>query len=239
MEAITLIIMKPKVLIPTGQIDLNLVRKLERYARVCYKSEDKISNEINYDFLRVTIKRGHESVIEHEKATVMFIVDRGVTHEIVRHRIASYSQESTRYCNYSKEKFGKEVTFIEPFFLVEKPKPYEFWKNACAAAESNYLLMLEEGCTPQEARSVLTNSLKTEIITTYNIREWRHFLKLRCAPEAHPQMRQVTIPLLLYFKKQVPVLFEDISYDLKFPQEYYAEVLITDLLLNPIKGLQS
>jgi len=220
------------VLIPAGQLEFDVVKKLERYARVCYKSENNISSSIDDDFIRLTIKRGHESVIEHEKVTVMFIVDRGVTHEIVRHRIASYSQESTRYCNYSKDKYGNEITLIEPFFLVDRPKAYELWKASCENAEKNYMLMLDVNCTPQEARAVLPNSLKTEIVTTFNMREWRHFFKLRCAPEAHPQMRQITIPLLRHFQKHLPALFDDISYDVKFPEEHYGEVEITDGLLN-------
>jgi thymidylate synthase (FAD) len=224
-----MIIQKPRVLIPESQLDAGIIRKLERDARVCYKSEDKMGEygEYNDNFLKSIISRGHESVIEHEKVTVMFIVDRGITHEIVRHRIASYSQESTRYCNYSKEKFGNEITVIEPFFLAGK-ETFRYWEEACLTAEKCYLALLKNKCTPQEARSVLPNSLKTEIVVTYNLREWRHFFRLRCATPAHPQMKQVTIPLLLLFKEKLPLLFDDIEYDRDFPKEHYAEVVLTD-----------
>jgi len=141
-----------------------------------------------------------------------FTVDRGVSHEIVRHRIASYSQESTRYCNYSKEKFGGEISVIEPFFFVGKEAAYKYWKESCMVAENTYMTLLKMNFSPQEARAVLPNSLKTEIVVTYNMREWRHFFKLRAAPAAHPQMRQVSIPLFLLFKKELPVLFSDIEF---------------------------
>ncbi|HAA08359.1 MAG TPA: FAD-dependent thymidylate synthase, partial [Syntrophomonas sp.] len=174
----------------------------------------------------------HESVIEHEKVTVLFVVDRGVSHEIVRHRIASYSQESTRYCNYSQDKFGREITLIEPYFLKDRPS-YSLWKQACQTAEECYIKMLDEGCSPQEARSVLPNSLKTELAATFNMREWRHFFLLRCAAPAHPQMRQVAIPLLHLFQEKFPVLFNDIPYDESFPQEHYAEIIISDDQFRP------
>jgi thymidylate synthase (FAD) len=162
------------------------------------------------------MKIGHESVIEHEKITVRIICDRGVTHEIVRHRIASYSQESTRYCNYSDNKFGKEITVIEPCFWDKDSKKdkikYDTWKEALIKAEEAYLKLIELGATPQEARSVLPNSLKTEIVVTMNIREWRHFFKLRTSKAAHPQMQEIARPILDEFKKLIPILFDDIEY---------------------------
>lgn len=225
-----MIIMKPQVLVPDGQLDEKVMRRLERYTRVCYKSEDRMGDTYNPDFLRSKIELGHESVIEHEKVTVMFIVDRGVTHEIVRHRIASYSQESTRYCNYSRDKFGSEITVIEPFFF--SGQAYECWEKTCQAAEKGYMELLDSGCTAQEARSVLPNSLKSEIVVTYNLREWRHFFKLRCSGASHPQMRQAAIPLLLLFQERMPALFADIPFDRSFPAEHYAEVVLTDDLFN-------
>lgn len=230
-----MIIRKPQVLVPIDQLDSDILRHLERYARVCYKSEDKMDGSNPEDFLRSKVAMGHESIIEHEKVTVMFICDRGITHEIVRHRIAAYSQESTRYCNYSKDKFGNEITVIEPYFLLGKPS-YENWKKACLTAEEQYMLMLNQGCSPQEARSILPNSLKTEIVVTYNLREWRHFFRLRCSVAAHPQMRQVAIPLLLVFKQKLPSLFGEIDFDSTFQAENYAEITITDRLFN-IKGV--
>lgn len=200
-------------------------KNIERAGRVCYKSEEGITEESYQNFIRNIIKRGHESVLEHEKLTVTFVVDRDVSHETVRHRIASYSQESTRYCNYSNERFGNEITVIRPFFFDEKSEEYEWWYRACREAEISYFLLTKQlKRQPQEARSVLPNSLKTEIVATYNIREWRHFLKLRAAKAAHPQMRQVAIPLLLVLQARLPILFEGIEYDRDFCPADFAEV---------------
>ena len=230
-----MITIKPRILIPQNALDTQIVSKLERYARVCYKSEDKMSDQGNPDFLKGKIRMGHESIIEHEKATVMLIIDRGVSHELVRHRVgAAYSQESTRYCSYNKDKFGKEITVIDPYFFADRPEAYACWQEACRFAEQSYMTMLENGCSAQEARSVLPNSLKTEIVVTYNLREWRHFFRLRCDRAAHPQMRQVAIPLLLYFKEKLPVIFADINYDLNFPQQHYAEIELTDDIFNSL-----
>lgn len=224
-----MIICKPIIKVPEYQLNTDVLRRLERYARVCYKSEDK-QNE-NSDFLNKIIRSGHESVIEHEKITVLFIVDRGVSHEIVRHRIASYSQESTRYCNYGQGTFGGEITVVEPFFFKQK-ELYNIWEKSCLTSEQAYLSMLKNHCSPQEARSVLPNSLKTEIVVTFNFREWRHFFKLRCAPNAHPQMREVTIPLLLCFKEYLYPIFGDIAYDNNFLVKNYAEVVQTNELFE-------
>ena len=191
-----------------------------------------MGDTFNPRFLQSILSRGHESVIEHEKVTVLFVVDRGISHEIVRHRICSYSQESTRYCNYSQDKFGREITLIEPFFLQGQER-YALWQQACQAAEDCYIKMLDKGCSPQEARSVLPNSLKTELAVTFNMREWRHFFQLRCAVPAHPQMRQVAIPLLLLFQEKSPVLFNDIHFDDSFPEEHYAKIIISDDQFRP------
>jgi len=159
-----------------------ILKRLEQCGRVCYKSEAKITDTSAPAFVAGIIKRGHEAVLEHCSFTVKFICDRGVSHEIVRHRMASYCQESTRYCNYSKEGFGSEITVIEPCFWKTFSRHWVLWRDGCEAAEESYFLLLEQGATPQEARSVLPNSLKTEVVMTANIREWRHFLKLRCSP---------------------------------------------------------
>lgn len=224
-------IIDPCVYVPYGEIQREKIRLLERYGRVCYKSEKQIGKDSADSFIRRLIKSGHESVIEHEKATVLMITDRGISHEIVRHRIASYSQESTRYCNYSKDRFGQEITVVKPFFFDNTS--LAVWEQSCRTAEAAYFDLLREG-TPQEARSVLPNSLKTEIVVTYNFREWRHFFNLRCSAAAHPQMRQITIPLLLAFRSFLPSLFEDIQYDKTFPQEFYAEVIFTDSYFGEI-----
>ncbi|MBL7128263.1 MAG: FAD-dependent thymidylate synthase [Ignavibacteria bacterium] len=191
-----------------------VLKKLERAGRTCYKSEDKTTDDSAEELIYKILDSGHESVIEHEKVTVRVICDRGVTHENVRHRIASYSQESTRYCNYSEDKFGNEITVIEPCFWVsdteEDKRKREVWKKAMEASEKYYFKLLALGASPQEARSVLPNSLKTEIVMTMNLREWRHFFKLRTSQFAHPQMREIAVPLLKEFKRLIPVIFDDI-----------------------------
>lgn len=188
-----------------------IMEHLEQCGRVCYKSEGKIAEGSAEKFLANIVKRGHEAVLEHYSFTVKFIVDRGVSHEIVRHRLASYCQESTRYCNYSKGSFGGEITVIEPTYLATGIKGWRHWAESCMEAERAYFELLDWGCTPQEARAVLPNSLKTEVVMTANIREWRHFLRLRTSPAAHPQIREVTVPLLHELQRLVPVLFDDIK----------------------------
>lgn len=189
------------------------LQHIERIGRVCYKSEDKITEdgESARRFIKMLIDRGHEAMIEHSSLSIKFIVDRGVSHELVRHRIASFAQESTRYCNYSKDKFGNEITVIKPCFFEEGTKQYQEWKNAMSYAQDFYITLLENGATAQEARSVLPNSTKTEIIITANFREWRNFFRLRTAEVAHPQMREVTRPLLKDLKQRIPVIFDDIN----------------------------
>jgi len=202
------------------QITSNPLELIELSGRCCYKSEDKITPDSAQKFAKMLLNLGHESVIEHAVATVKFVCDRGVTHEIVRHRIASYSQESTRYCNYGK--LG--VKFVIPswcdnieagiFNFPDKDVAENQWLSAMLDAEARYLSLLELGWTPQQARSVLPNSLKTEIIMTCNLREWIHFFKLRTSKKAHPDMWAITRPLLEKFKKAIPVIFDDILVDI-------------------------
>ena len=199
-------IIKPYFIIEDEIDGEKILKNLERYGRTCYKSEEKITPESATGFVKGILKSGHESVIEHEKVTVRIVCDRGVTHEIVRHRLASYSQESTRYCNYK----SRGIQVIEPFFFAGDKLKYQAWKEAMEACERGYNKLIELGATPQEARSVLPNSLKTEIVVTYNLREWRHFFKLRTSKRAHPQMREVVVPLLKEFQKRIPVIFDDI-----------------------------
>lgn len=187
-----------------------ILKHLEQCGRVCYKSEAKITDTSAPAFVAGIIKRGHEAVLEHCSFTVKFICDRGVSHEIVRHRLASYCQESTRYCNYSKEGFGSEITVIKPCFWPDDSDEMCEWRSAMRLTESHYFSLLQFGATPQEARSVLPNSLKTEVVMTADIREWRHFLKLRCSPAAHPQMREVALILLDKVHSLIPVCFDDI-----------------------------
>lgn len=202
-----------KVIEPSTEIlnnpnGVEIIKAIEIAGRLCYKSEDKITIESSNKFVESIIRSGHESVLEHQSISVRVICDRGVTHEIVRHRIASYSQESTRYCNYSKEKFGNELTFIKPCFFTDIMMG--IWEDAMQQAEKTYLIMTKNGVSAQEARSVLPNSLKTEIIMTMNLREWRHFFKLRTSMKAHPQMREIAVPLLQKFRNIIPVVFFDI-----------------------------
>ena len=186
-----------------------ILKQIELAGRTAYKSEDKITNDSAKDFVKMILKRGHLSVIEHQSVSVRFICDRGVSHEIVRHRLASYTQESIRYCNYTKGKFGSEITVIEPCFWSQDDEKYKVWKQAIEQIETAYNRLVELGATPQEARSILPNSLKTEIVVTMNLREWRHFFTMRTSPAAHPQMREVAIPLLKEFQKQIPIIFDD------------------------------
>lgn len=197
-----------EILTPIDGADI--LRRIESAGRMCYKSEGAITDGSAERFVAGIIRRGHESVLEHVSLSVKFTVDRGVSHEIVRHRIASYSQESTRYCNYSGEKFDGEITVIEPCFWDEDGSAYQEWRYICQRAEMSYKYLIQNGATPEQARSVLPNSLKTELIMTANLREWRHFLKLRTAKDAHPQMREVTAPLLAELKR-IPVVFDDLE----------------------------
>lgn len=190
------------------------LQHIEKIARVCYKSESLITEdgESAKKMVKMLIDRDHTAMIEHSSLSVKFVVDRGVSHELVRHRIASFAQESTRYCNYSKDKFDNGITFIKPFFFKDGTTEYEEWECAMNNAEQSYLFLINKcGSTPQEARSVLPNSTKTEITITANYREWRNFFKLRTAKAAHPQMVQVTRPLLKELKTRLPIIFDDIE----------------------------
>lgn len=190
-----------------------IMRKLEMIGRTCYKSEENITNESASRFVQRLIKNGHEAMLEHASLTVRFVVDRGVSHELVRHRMASFAQESTRYCNYSQDKFGNEITVILPPWLEDDTAGY-LWETEMENTEKSYFKLLDEGWTPQEARAVLPNSLKTEIWMTCNLREWRHVLKLRAAGttgKPHPQMAEVMVQLLEYLKQYLPDVFGDIE----------------------------
>lgn len=188
----------------------DLEKIIELAGRTCYKSEDKITEDSAGEFIERIKNFKHESVLEHGAITVRFVVDRGVSHELVRHRLASFSQESTRYCNYGKDKFGNEITVIEPCFWQDGMNEYFNWKDSCENSETYYFALINKGAKPQEARSVLPNSLKTEVVMTANPREWRHVFKVRCHRDAHPQMREVMIPLQQEFARRWPALFGDL-----------------------------
>lgn len=201
-----------EILTPISEGGMDELKMLEKIARVCYKSESHITEdgESAKKLITALIRSGHEAMLEHGIISVKFTVDRGVSHEIVRHRMASFAQESTRYCNYAGDKFGNELTFIRPSFFggpgtISK---YGMWCNLMDEAEQSYMRLIELGAKPEEARSVLPNSLKTEIVVTANYREWRHIFALRTSPKAHPQIREVMIPLMQELREKIPVIFE-------------------------------
>ena len=207
-----------EILTPISEGGTKELQHIEKIGRVCYKSEDYITEdgESARKFVAMLIRNGHEAMIEHSFLSVKFTVDRGVSHELVRHRIASFAQESTRYCNYAKDKFGAECAFIdlEPGIMLDnKMKKMSGEEIALVMAEWTSAMEDAErlGATPQIARAVLPNSTKTEITVSANYREWRNFFKLRVPADVHPQMREVTIPLLKELKGMIPVIFDDIE----------------------------
>ena len=196
------------------QFTPDLENTIELAGRVCYKSEDRITLGSAEKFIGRLMDSKHESVLEHGSITVRIICDRGISHELVRHRIASFSQESTRYCNYGKDGFGHEITVIDiaSGFKYDLSNPvdaakYGIWKSAMDCAEDYYMRLLAAGATPQEARSVLPNSLKTEIVITANPREWLHIFRLRTSNAAHPQIREVMFPIQAEFALLWPSIF--------------------------------
>ena len=214
-----------EILTPISEGGIEELKRIERVARTCYKSEDKITEdgESAKKMVKNLIKSDHCAMIEHSTLSVKFIVDRGIANEIVRHRIASYAQESTRYCCYTKEKFGNQLSVIDiSDGLALDPKAsssyietlgqiVDTWENAMANAELAYKKMIELGASPQIARSVLPLSTKTELVMTANYREWRNFFKLRTDVSSHPQIREVAIPLLKELQSRIPIIFDDIE----------------------------
>lgn len=206
-----------KILTEISEDGIKELQHIEKIGRVCYKSEGLITEdgESAKKFVRKLISNGHEAMLEHSSLSVLFTVDRGVTHELVRHRIMSFAQESTRYCNYSGDKFGNEITVVKPCWLDgEASLEYCIWAVAMRDAERAYFDLIHAGWKPQQARSVLPTSTKADITLTGNYREWRHFFKLRAcgvtgAP--HPQMLEVTIPLLREISGLIPVVFDDLA----------------------------
>jgi len=220
-------IIKPYYIIEDNIDGEDILKKIERMGRTCYKSEDLITNESAKEFVKKIMNLTHESVLEHYLFSVRFICDRGVSHELVRHRLASFSQESTRYCNYNKDKFNNQLTFIIPVWMditetnniliddvtFNTDIQSKIWLKSMCNAEYQYKQLIENNWQPQQARSVLPNSLKTEIVMTANLREWRLIFKLRTANAAHPQMRELMRPLLDEIKLKIPIIFDDINYN--------------------------
>ena len=187
-------------------------RHIELCGRVCYKSEGNVTEGSAERLIRSMLARGHESPIEHYSVSVRIITDRGVSHEWVRHRLASYSQESTRYCNYQKNKFGNTITFIQPCFWEPESPVFKEWEKSCRVAEAQYFRLLGEDAKPERARAVLPNSTKTELVMTGTLRHWKHFFDLRALAktgEPHPQAKEVALPLCEWFCNQWPEVFLD------------------------------
>lgn len=205
-------VIKASAEIENKEIFKGMEERIERVGRTCYKSEGLIAPGSAKELIRKFIILGHDAMLEHGgMITVRFVVDRGISHEIVRHRIASYAQESTRYCNYANDKFGGNLTFIKPCFWEDGSPQIRTWEKAMELAEKQYFKLLQDGATPQMARSILPTSLKTEIVMSANPREWRAFFRLRTSCAAHPQMTEVTRPLLEKFKQYAPILFGDLA----------------------------
>ena len=185
-----------------------ILQRIERIARTCYKSEDAIKPGSAEKMVAMLCRHHHYAMIEHCQLTIKFITDRGVANEIVRHRIGSYAQESTRYCNYSKDKFDNQITVIDHGY---KGNTREYWFSACDYAEGFYQDMIASGATPEQARDVLPLCLKTEIVCTWNLREWHEVLRLRTAKDAHPAIRSLMIPVLRDLQQVLPEIFNDIE----------------------------
>ena len=185
------------------------LKHVEKCGRICYLSEPKDPEGSTDKFIRMLIKNGHESPLEHGGCTFKIVTDRAISQEVVRHRLASYSQESTRYCNYANGKFSREITVIESSGLAENEA--REWLDAMEHLERTYLLMIDSGVKPEKARDVLPLCLKTELMMTANFREWRHFLKLRGSRMAHPGIRKIAKQIYEVFQRAIPVLVEDIE----------------------------
>lgn len=217
-----------KIIEPTVEIEKvnynQIMKNLERACRTCYRSEDKTTEESYKTLLKNCITRGHESILEHEKITIRMICDIGVYKDLTRHRIASFSIESTRYCNYGKDKFNNQIKFIKPVNIEEGTNLYEEWKTSCEEIEKHYIKMAQLGATPDQMRMILPHSTAALVTMTANIREWKHILSLRATKHAHPAVEQVMIPLLVHFKKNMPEIFENIEYDKEFEQSKYAKL---------------
>ena len=208
---------------------VKIMKRIERACRTCYRSEDKISEESYKNLLTNCLNRGHESVLEHEKITVRIYSDIGTYKDLTRHRFASFSVESTRYCSYNKDKYGNEIAVVNPVYMEDK-EVFETWKKAVEDMEKAYMKMKELGASTDMCREILPHSTAAEYTMTANIREWKHILELRTTNHVHPAIRQVLIPLLLLFKEQMPEIFGDIEYDKEFNPKYYAKLTMEEEL---------
>lgn len=220
-------IIEPKIYVEDYD-GIKIMKRLERACRTCYKSENLITEDSYKHLLTNCLNRGHESILEHEKISIRMICDIGVYKDLTRHRFASFSIESTRYCNYGKDKFDNEIKFIKPVHIEEETENYKIWEDTMKYIEKQYMKMGEAKATPDQMRMLLPHSTAAEVCMTANIREWRHILSLRCSKMTHPAVRQLLIPLLLKFKKDMPELFENVEYDEEFPKEKYAGLQVEE-----------
>ncbi len=204
-----------------------IMKRIERACRTCYRSEGKIAEDSYKSLIKNCLTRGHESVLEHEKVTVRIYNDIGSYKDLTRHRFASFSVESTRYCSYDKDKYGNEISVINPVYIEDK-EIYETWKKAVEEMEKGYMKMKELGATTDMCRNLLPHSTAAEYTMTANIREWKHIFSLRANNHVHPAIRQVMIPLLKYFKEQMPEIFEEVPYDEDFNPDYYAKLTVEE-----------
>lgn len=232
-----MLIVKPQIFVEDYD-GIKIMKNIERACRTCYRSEGSITEDSYKNLLKNCINRGHESVLEHEKITVKMICDIGVYKDLTRHRFGSFSIESTRYCNYSKDKFNNNIKFIKPVFydeswsqanyegsaMTESQLKSSLWYKCMEEIESNYMQMANIGCTPDELRMILPHSTASEVTMTCNIREWKHILSLRCTNHAHPAIQQLLIPLLLKFKQDMPEIFSCVEYNEAFDVNKYADL---------------
>lgn len=204
-----------------------IMKRIERACRTCYRSEGNITEDSYKKLLKNCLTRGHESVLEHEKITVRIYNDIGSYKDLTRHRFASFSVESTRYCSYDKDKYGNQISVINPVYIEDK-EVYETWKKTIEEMEKGYMKLKELGATTDMCRNLLPHSTAAEYTMTANIREWKHIFSLRANNHVHPAIRQVMIPLLKYFKEQMPDIFDDVPYDEEFNPEWYAKLSVED-----------
>lgn len=219
-----------KIIEPLVEVEnfdgLKIMKNIERACRTCYRSEDKITEDSYKNLIKNCVNRGHESVLEHEKVTVRLTCDIGVYKDLTRHRIASFSIESTRYCNYGKDKWDNQIKFIKPCNIEGDSELYSNWVGTMDFIEKEYIAMSKNGATPDQMRMILPHSTAAEVTMTANIREWKHIFELRCSKRVHPSVQQIMIPLLLYFKEKMPEIYESVEYNTEFPQEKYAKLQI-------------
>lgn len=218
-----MIIVKPKIEIEKFD-GVQIMKNIERACRTCYRSEGSITEDSYKNLLKNCINRGHESVLEHEKITVRMLCSINTYKDLTRHRAgASFSIESTRYCNYSKDKFDNNIKFIDPVYITDVNN-YACWRECMKSIENYYMLVANNKGTPDQCRTMLPHSVAAEVTMSCNIREWKHVLDLRTKKTVHPEIRQLLIPLLLEFKRTMPEIFEGVEYDTEFPEEWYAEL---------------